>query len=41
MPLKIKVPFSEKGVAKNKGAFWNVSEKTWFVPQIILNNSFI
>lgn len=32
MPLKINVPYSDKDVAKSKGAFWDVDSKTWFVP---------
>ena len=32
MPLKINVPYSDKDVAKSKGAFWDVEQKTWFVP---------
>jgi len=32
MPLKINVPFSEKDLAKEKGAFWDNENKTWFVP---------
>lgn len=32
MPLKINVPYSEKDLAKEKGAFWDKDNKTWFVP---------
>jgi len=32
MPLKINVPYSDKDSAKSKGAFWDVEQKTWFVP---------
>ena len=32
MPLKINVPYSDKDIAKSKGAFWDVEQKTWFVP---------
>jgi hypothetical protein len=32
MPLKINVIYSDKDVAKSKGAFWDVKQKTWFVP---------
>lgn len=32
MPLKLNVPFSEKDIAKEKGAFWDSENKTWFVP---------
>lgn len=32
MPLKINVPYSEKNLAKEKGAFWDKDNKTWFVP---------
>lgn len=32
MPLKINVPYSDKEIAKSKGAFWDVEQKTWFVP---------
>lgn len=32
MPLKINVPYNDKDVAKSKGAFWDVEQKTWFVP---------
>lgn len=32
MPLKINVPFSDKDVVKSIGAFWDVEQKTWFVP---------
>ena len=31
MPLKINVPYSEKDLAKEKGAFWDKDNKTWFV----------
>lgn len=32
MPIRIKVPYSEKDIAKSKGAFWDKEEKTWFIP---------
>lgn len=32
MPLKINVPYAEKELAKEKGAFWDKENKTWFVP---------
>nr|WP_199156150.1 DUF5710 domain-containing protein [Pedobacter sp. ASV2] len=32
MSIRINVPFSEKDIAKSKGAFWDKEEKTWFVP---------
>lgn len=32
MPLKINVSYSEKDLAKEKGAFWDKDNKTWFVP---------
>lgn len=32
MPLKINVPYSDKDIAKSKGAFRDVEQKTWFVP---------
>ncbi|GIM55547.1 DUF5710 domain-containing protein [Capnocytophaga cynodegmi] len=32
MPYKLNVPFSEKDIAKSKGAFWDSFQKTWFVP---------
>ena len=32
MPLKINVPYSENDLAKEKGAFWDKDNKTWFVP---------
>lgn len=32
MPLKINVAYSEKDIAKSKGAFWDIESKTWFVP---------
>ena len=41
MPLKLNVPYSEKDSAKNKGAYWDKNEKTWFVPDNKDINSFI
>ena len=32
MPLKINVPYAEKELAKEKGAFWDSENRTWFVP---------
>jgi hypothetical protein len=32
MPLKINVPYAEKDLAKEKGAFWDKENKTWFIP---------
>lgn len=32
MPFKLNVPFSEKDIVKSKGAFWDATQKTWFVP---------
>ena len=32
MPLKINVAYGDKDIAKSKGAFWDVEQKTWFVP---------
>lgn len=32
MPLKINVPYSEKDLAKSKGAFWDIEQKTWYIP---------
>ncbi|MDN5476818.1 MAG: DUF5710 domain-containing protein [Chryseobacterium sp.] len=32
MSIRINVPFSEKDIAKSKGAFWDKEEKTWFIP---------
>ncbi|PZP49410.1 MAG: hypothetical protein DI598_07925 [Pseudopedobacter saltans] len=41
MPLKINVPYSEKDMAKSKGAFWDAEQKTWFVPDHKDINDFI
>ena len=35
MPLKINVPYAEKDLAKEKGAFWDKENKTWFIPDHI------
>ncbi|MEO7977662.1 DUF5710 domain-containing protein [Flavobacterium sp.] len=32
MSLKINVPYNDKNVAKSKGAFWDLEQKTWFIP---------
>lgn len=32
MPVKINVPYNDKDVVKSKGAFWDVEQKTWFIP---------
>lgn len=32
MPLKINVLYAEKDLAKEKGAFWDKENKTWFIP---------
>ncbi|WP_205508848.1 DUF5710 domain-containing protein [Longitalea arenae] len=32
MPLNLNVPYSEKDLAKARGAFWNPELKTWYVP---------
>lgn len=32
MPLKINVPYSDKDIAKSKGAFWDVEQKIWYIP---------
>lgn len=40
MPLKLKVPYSEKNEAKSMGAKWDAFEKTWFVPDEIDYNKF-
>jgi hypothetical protein len=40
MPLKINVPYNEKESAKAKGAFWDIQEKTWYVPNHIDVNDF-
>jgi hypothetical protein len=32
MPLNLNVPYSEKDLAKAKGAFWNPELKTWYIP---------
>lgn len=41
MPLKINVAYSDKDIAKSKGAFWDVEQKTWFVPDHKDINDFI
>jgi len=35
MPIKIKVPFSQKQEAKALGAIWIAEEKTWVIPKYI------
>lgn len=40
MPIKINVPYSEKDFAKEKGAFWDKEQKTWYVPDHINPNLF-
>jgi len=41
MPLKINVPYSEKDLAKSKGAFWDSLLKTWFLPDNLDINNFL
>jgi hypothetical protein len=41
MPFKLNVPFSDKDLAKNKGAFWDADQKTWFVPDHKDINDFV
>lgn len=41
MPLKINVPYSEKDIAKSKGALWNAEQKSWFVPDHKNINDFL
>lgn len=41
MPLKIKVPYNEKDIAKSKGAFWDVESKTWYIPDHKNYNDFL
>lgn len=41
MPLKINVAYSEKDIAKSKGAFWDAEQRTWFVPDHKDINNFL
>lgn len=41
MPLKIKVSYQEKEEVKSKGAFWDIEDKTWYVPAHKNYNDFI
>lgn len=41
MPLKINVAYSDKDIAKSKGAFWDTEQKTWFVPDHKNFNDFL
>lgn len=41
MPYKINVPYSDKDLAKSKGAFWDGQLKTWYVPDHKNLNDFL